>query len=302
MSKIDLGLHPVDDLFTTEEMRKDEKKERVEDITLTEITEFPDHPFHVFKDDELMKIAQSIKDNGVLLPAVARLKDNKYQLISGHRRKAACEILGLETMPVLVRNMTDDEAVIAMVDSNLHREHILPSEKAFAYRMKRDALTHQGRTSPQLGEKLLTVEFVGAETGDSKNQVLRYIRLTNLVPPLLQMVDDGKIAFNPAVELSYLTQEEQLQLLDVMEYFDCTPSHAQSIKLKKLSQDGQLNAKIIEDILGEEKPNQQEHIKLRRDDFREYFPAGYSEEQMKKDILHGLELLKRQCDRDRDSR
>jgi len=302
MRKIDLGLRPVDDLFTTEEMRNDEKKERVEDVSLTQITEFPDHPFHIFKDDELMKITQSIKDNGVLLPAVVRLKDGKYQLISGHRRKAACEILGLETMPVLVRNMSDDEAVITMVDSNLHREHILPSEKAFAYRMKYDALAHQGTTSRQVGAKLRTSEYMAQDVDESARQIQRYIRLTNLVPSLLQMVDDGKIAFNPAVELSYLSKEEQLHLLDAMDYLDCTPSHAQSIKLKKLSQDRQLNARVIEDIMGETKPNQQEQIKLRRDDFRDYFPAGYSEEQMKKDILHGLELLKRQRDRDRDSR
>ena len=198
--------------------------------------------------------------------------------------------------------MSDDEAVIAMVDANLQRETILPSEKAFAYKMKRDALNHQGVASPQVGEKLLTVEKIGAESGDSKNQVLRYIRLTYLIPELLTMVDENKIAFSPAVEISYLEQSEQLTLLDAIELNDCTPSHAQSIRLKKLSQEGLLDSNGIYEIMSEEKPNQQEQIKLRRDDFRSYFPPNYTDEQIKKDIVKGLELLKRQRDRNRDAR
>ena len=211
-------------------------------------------------------------------------------------------MLGIETMPVIVREMTDDEAVIAMVDANLQREAILPSEKAFAYKMKRDALNHQGITSPQLGEKLLTVEKIGADSGDSKNQVLRYIRLTYLIPELLLMVDESKIAFNPAVEISYLEQENQRVLLSAMEMNDCTPSHAQAIRLKKLSQEGVLESQMIYEVMAEQKPNQQEQIKFRRDEFQQYFPPKYSNEQMRKDILKGLELLKRQRERNRDAR
>ena len=205
-------------------------------------------------------------------------------------------------MPVIVREMSDDEAVIAMVDANLQRETILPSEKAFAYKMKRDALNHQGITSPQVGEKLLTAEKIGMEGGDSRNQVLRYIRLTYLIPELLSMVDDNKIAFNPAVEISYLDKLEQRVLLDAMELNDCTPSHAQSIRLKKLSQEGVLDDQMIYAVMSEEKPNQQEQIKLRREDLKKYFPAGYTDEQMRRDIIKGLELLKRQRERNRDAR
>lgn len=205
-------------------------------------------------------------------------------------------------MPVIVREMSDDEAVIAMVDANLQRETILPSEKAFAYKMKRDALNHQGVASPQVGEKLLTAEKIGADSGDSRNQVLRYIRLTYLIPELLEMVDEGKMAFNPAVEISYLEHSEQLALLDAMSLNDCTPSHAQAIRLKKMSQDGVLTSEAIHDTMSEEKPNQAEQIRFKRDDFKEYFPLRYTDEQIKRDILKGLELLKRQRDRNRDAR
>lgn len=303
MRKLDLGLHPVDDLFSTEESRNDEKKERVETVRLADLDDFPDHPFHVFEDDELMKVAQSIRENGIMTPAVVREKDGRYQLISGHRRKAACAILGVETMPVLIRNMTDDEAAIAVVDSNLHREHILLSEKAFAYKMKLDALSHQGKaTLSQVGTKLRTDEMIGEAGGDSRNQVQRYIRLTYLVPTLLRMVDDKKIAFNPAVEISYLSHDEQIHLLDAMEYYDCTPSHAQAIKMKKLSQEGLLSDSTLDNIISEEKPNQREQIKLKRDDLRKYFPSDYSEEQMISDIFKGLELLKRQRNRNNEER
>lgn len=246
---------------------------------------------------------ESIHKVGAITPALARpLPEGGYELISGHRRLAACQVLGLETMPVIVREMSDDEAVIAMVDANLQRETILPSEKAFAYKMKRDALNHQGIASPQVGEKLLTAEKIGADSGDSRNQVLRYIRLTYLTPELLEMVDDGEIAFNPAVEISYLEHSEQLVLLVAMSLNDCTPSHAQAIRLKKMSQDGVLNNEAIHDIMSEEKPNQAEQIRFKRDDFKEYFPPRYTDEQIKRDILKGLELLKRQRDRNRDTR
>lgn len=206
-------------------------------------------------------------------------------------------------MPVIVREMSDDEAVIAMVDANLQRETILPSEKAFAYKMKLEAIKHQGVASSQLGTKLLrSDERVASDAGESRNQIQRYIRLTYLIPELLSMVDDGKIAFNPAVEISYLEHSEQLVLLDAMSLNDCTPSHAQAIRLKKMSQDGVLTDEAIHDIMSEEKPNQAEQIRFKRDDFKEYFPARYTDEQIKRDILRGLELLKRQRDRNRDAR
>ena len=246
---------------------------------------------------------ESIRKVGAIIPALARpLTDGGYELISGHRRLAACQVLGLETMPVIVREMPDDEAVIAMVDANLQRETILPSEKAFAYKMKLDAIKHQGRTSVQVAEKLLSVEKVAEDAGESKDQVRRYIRLTYLIPELLSMVDENKIAFNPAVEISYLEQSEQRVLLNAMEMNDCTPSHAQSIRLKKMSQDGVLNNEQIYAVMSEEKPNQQEQIKFKKEELKKYFPPSYTDAQMRKDIIKGLELLKRQRERNRDAR
>lgn len=303
MRKTDFTLPTLDDLFTTQEMRDDAKLERVQNIPLSELHPFKNHPFKVQNNEEMERMIESIRKVGAITPALARpLPDGGYELISGHRRLAACQVLGIETMPVIIREMSDDEAVIAMVDANLQRETILPSEKAFAYKMKRDALNHQGITSPQVGEKLLTAEKIGLEGGDSRNQVLRYIRLTYLIPELLSMVDENKIAFNPAVEISYLEQSEQQVLLDAMELNDCTPSHAQSIRLKKLSQDGVLDDQMIYAVMSEEKPNQQEHIKFKREDLKKYFPAGYTDEQMRRDIIKGLELLKRQRERNRDAR
>ena len=303
MRKSDFTLPKLDDLFTTQEMRDDAKLERVQNIPLSELHPFKDHPFKVQNNEEMERMIESIRKVGAITPSLARpLPDGGYELISGHRRLAACQVLGIETMPVIVREMSDDEAVIAMVDANLQRETILPSEKAFAYKMKRDALNHQGITSPQVGEKLLTAEKIGLEGGDSRNQVLRYIRLTYLIPELLSMVDENKIAFNPAVEISYLEQSEQRVLLDAMELNDCTPSHAQSIRLKKLSQDSVLDDQMIYAVMSEEKPNQQEQIKFKREDLKKYFPAGYTDEQMRRDIIKGLELLKRQRERNRDAR
>lgn len=301
--KTDFTLPSYDDIFTTQEMRDDAKLEKVQNIPLAELHPFKDHPFKILNNEEMERMIESIRKVGAITPALARpMPEGGYELISGHRRLAACQVLGLETMPVIVREMSDDEAVIAMVDANLQRETILPSEKAFAYKMKRDALNHQGVASPQVGEKLLTVEKIGAESGDSKNQVLRYIRLTYLIHELLTMVDENKIAFSPAVEISYLEYSEQLVLLDAINLNDCTPSHAQSIRLKKLSQEGLLDQSAIYEIMSEEKPNQQEQIKLKRDDLRKYFPPNYTDEQIKKDIVKGLELLKRQRDRNRDAR
>ena len=246
---------------------------------------------------------ESIRKVGAITPALARpLPDGGYELISGHRRLAACQVLRIDTMPVIVREMSDDEAVIAMVDANLQRETILPSEKAFAYKMKLEAIKHQGVASAQVGQKLLSVEIVADDAGESRNQIKRYIRLTYLIPELLSMVDENKMAFNPAVEISYLEQSEQRVLLDAMELNDCTPSHAQSIRLKKLSQDGVLDDQMIYAVMLEEKPNQQEQIKFKREDLKKYFPAGYTDEQMRRDIIKGLELLKRQRERNRDAR
>ena len=301
--KSDFTLPTLDDLFTTQAERDDAKLERVKNIPLDELHPFKNHPFKILNNEEMERMIESIRKVGTITPALARPSpDGGYELISGHRRLAACQVLGIETMPVIVREMSDDEAVIAMVDANLQRETILPSEKAFAYKMKLDAIKHQGVTSRQLGEKLLSVTLVSKDSDDSERQIQRYIRLTYLIPELLSMVDDNKIAFNPAVEISYLDRDEQLTLLDAINMNDCTPSHAQSIRLKKMSQDGLLAADAIYAILSEEKPNQKEQIKLPRDELRKYFPQNYSDEQIKRDILKGLELLKRQRERNRDAR
>lgn len=301
--KSDFTLPTLDDLFTTQAERDDAKLERVKNIPLDELHPFKNHPFKVQNNEEMERMIESIRKVGTITPALARpLPDGGYELISGHRRLAACQVLGIETIPVIVREMSDDEAVIAMVDANLQRETILPSEKAFAYKMKLDAIKHQGVTSRQLGEKLLSITQVSKDSDDSERQIQRYIRLTCLIPELLSMVDDKKIAFNPAVEISYLDRDEQLTLLDAINMNDCTPSHAQSIRLKKMSQDGLLTADAIYAILSEEKPNQKEQIKLPRDELRKYFPQNYSDKQIKRDILKGLELLKRQRERNRDAR
>lgn len=301
--KSDFTLPTLDDLFTTQAERDDAKLERVKNIPLDELHPFKNHPFKILNNEEMERMIESIRKVGTITPALARpLPDGGYELISGHRRLAACQVLGIETMPVIVREISDDEAVIAMVDANLQRETILPSEKAFAYKMKLEAIKHQGVTSRQVGEKLLSVTQVSKDSDDSERQIQRYIRLTYLIPELLSMVDDNKIAFNPAVEISYLDREEQLTLLDAINMNDCTPSHAQSIRLKKMSQDGLLTADAVYAVLSEEKPNQKEQIKLPRDELRKYFPQNYSDEQIKRDILKGLELLKRQRERSRDAR
>lgn len=301
--KSDFTLPTLDDLFTTQAERDDAKLERVNNIPLDELHPFKNHPFKILNNEEMERMIESIRKVGTITPALARpLPDGGYELISGHRRLAACQVLGIETMPVIVREMSDDEAVIAMVDANLQRETILPSEKAFAYKMKLEAIKHQGVTSRQVGEKLLSVTQVSRDSDDSERQIQRYIRLTYLIPELLSMVDDNKIAFNPAVEISYLDRDEQLTLLDAINMNDCTPSHAQSIRLKKMSQDGLLTANAVYAVLSEEKPNQREQIKLPRDELRKYFPQNYSNEQIKRDIVKGLELLKRQRERNRDAR
>ena len=292
---------PIDAIFSTQAERDDARLERVHNIPLEELHPFKDHPFKIQSGEEMDRMVESIRKVGAITPALARpLEDGGFELISGHRRLAACQVLGLKTMPVIVREMTDDEAVIAMVDANLQRETILPSEKAFAYRMKLEAIKHQGRS--------ISRQLVGKESADtlsneeSGRQVQRYILLTYLIPELLTKVDEGKIAFSPAVEISFLTEDEQKILLDAIELNDCTPSHAQSIRLKKLSQDCVLTEDQIYEIMSEEKPNQQEHLRFRREDFNGYFPKSYTEQQIKKDILKGLELLHRHRQRNRDAR
>ena len=294
-----IKLTSLDDLFSTEESRAEEEKERIQEIPITEIDGFPEHPFHVDVDDAMREMVESIKRFGVLSPAVARQKeDGRYELISGHRRKKACELAGIEKMPVIVRNMDRDEAIIFMVDSNLQRERLLPSEKAFSYKMKLDAMKRkQGErtdlTSAPMVQKLTSREVLAEKSGDSHEQVRRYIRLTELTSGLLQMVDEGKIAFRPAVELSYLSKEEQASLLMTMESEICTPSLAQAIKIKKFSQEGRLNDDVILSILSEEKPNQKEVYKLPKERLDKYFPRGTPPEKIEEIIFKALELYRK---------
>jgi len=259
-------------------------------LPIEKLRPFEGHPFQVKDDAEMEQLVCSILTQGLLTPISVRpVENNEYEVISGHRRLHACKKAGIETVPALIYALNRDEATIAMVDSNLHREKILPGEKAFAYKMKRDALSHQGKTSPQVGERLLTVEKVGLDSGDSKNQVLRYIRLTELIPGILQMVDDGKIAMTPAVELSYLTKQEQQDLLETMESEDCTPSLSQAIQMKRLSQAGELDIDRIFDLLREPKANQIDKISFRTADIRKYFPKSYDAARIQAHIIKLLE-------------
>ena len=299
---LNFNLPSVDDLFSTEEERAEARLEKIVNLSPAEISDFPNHPFKVRMDEAMQEMTESVKQYGVLVPTLVRPKpEGGYEMVAGHRRKKAADLAGLAEIPCIVRQLTDDEATIIMVDSNLQREQILPSEKAFAYKMKLDALNHQGITSGQVGQKW-SREKMADEAIDSGRQIQRYIRLTYLIPELLSMVDDGKIAFNPAVELSYLDSYQQRAVLDAMVLNDCTPSHAQSIRLKKLAQEGLLDDQIIYAVLAETKPNQQEQLKFKREELRKYFPSGYTEEQMRRDIIKELELLKRQRERNRDAR
>lgn len=302
-SGLNVALKGLDDIFSTEESRQEEQREQVQQIPVSELFPFKNHPFKVLDDDSMTRTVESISQFGVLAPLIARPRpEGGYEIISGHRRKHAAELANLDTVPVIVRNMEDDAATILMVDSNLQREHILPSERAFAYKMKLDAIKHQGVTSAQVGQKLLSVEKVAEDAGESRNQVKRYIRLTYLIPELLEMADENKIAFNPAVEISYLDQSEQRVLLNAMELNDCTPPHAQAIRLKKLSQAGVLQDQTIYDILAEQKPNQQEQYKFKREDIRKYFPKSYTDKQVCDTVIKLLEQWQRRRERDRDSR
>lgn len=293
-----MPLPKLDDLFTTEEERKNEKLEKVVDIELTKIDDFPDHPFKVIENDEMYNMRDSIKENGVLVPALVRPKpDGRYEMVSGHRRKFASQLADKETIPCIVRDLSDDEAIIIMVDSNLQREEILPSEKAFAYKMKLEALSHQGKrtdlTSTQVVEKLdnkYSVEILADEVGEGRETIRRYIRLTELIPELLDMVDEKQIALSPAVELSFLNDEEQYAVLDCIECNVATPSHAQAIKLKKLSQEGTLTADEIDDILSEEKPNQIPKIKFNATRIRNVLPKNIEEQKIEDYVVSAIEF------------
>ena len=264
-------------------------KEYIQQLPPDKLVPFQNHPYQVREDAALSELMESIRTHGILSPLLARPKGESYELVSGHRRRLAAQKLGLKTVPVLVREMSDDEAVILMVDSNLQRENLLPSEKAFAYKMKLEAMKHQGRAiSAQVAPKL-TTELIGNEVGISKDMVKRYIRLTNLVPPLLQMVDDGRIAFSPAVELSYLTKEEQAELWDLIGQEDATPSLSQAIRMKQLSREAKLTPEVLYAILTEEKPNQKEQVRIKTESLRKYFPRSYSAQQMEREILKLLE-------------
>ena len=277
------------------------RETKAEYLRIEKLHPFDGHPFKVVDNEEMDQLVESIRTQGVLNPVVVRLIENgEYEEISGHRRLHACKKAGMETIPALVMDMDRDAAAIALVDSNLHREHILPSEKAFAYKLKMDAMRHQG-ASGQVGQKW-TRDSIAEGTDDSSRQIHRYIRLTNLIPGILQMVDDGKIALTPAVEISYLTKQEQIDLLETMECEDCTPSLSQAMQMKQLSQSGELDMDTIFGILTQLKPNQQEKISFKVSELRSYFPRSYTASQMTRDILKGLELLRQRREQNRDSR
>lgn len=299
--KSDFTLTTLDDLFTTQEMRDEAKLEKVQNIPLEDLQPFENHPFKVADDEEMKQMIESIERVGTISPALARPLDNgKYELISGHRRLAACKAAGLDTMPVIVRDMSDDEAVIAMADANLQRETILPSEKAFAYKMKLEAMKHQGKTSRQVVGKTESADMVS--NTESGRQVQRFIRLTELIPPLLEMVDEKKIAFNIGVELSYLQKNEQKDLLDTILSEDCTPSLSQAQRMKKISQSGELSMDVIFGIMTEEKANQKEKLQFKVEDLRTYFPKNYTPKQMEETILRLLNEYRRKVERQRKSR
>ena len=306
--KIDLGLTGYDELFMDDKGRAEAKLPRIYDIPLSEIDDFPDHPFQVRMDEDMEQLVESVKERGIITPITLRQKeDGRYELVSGHRRKKACELAGFTTIKAEIRELTRDEAIILMVESNLQRSVILPSEKAFSYKMRLEAMKRQGQrsdlTSSPVGMKSQgkqSLDVLGEATGDSRNQIHRYIRLTELVPEILQMVDDGKIAFRPAVEISYLGQDEQQDLLEAMEYADATPSLAQAIKMKKFSGEGKLGPDVIESIMSEEKPNQREKYTFKADRLRPLIPASVPLNQTEDYICKALEHYNRFLERQKD--
>lgn len=295
-------LTSLDSLFTTQEQRDEAKRDSVQDIPISQISDFPEHPFKVKQDEAMLEMAESVRQYGVLVPGLVRqLEDGSYQMVSGHRRKLASELAGRDTIPCIVRDLTDDEAVIIMVDSNLQRERVLPSEKAFAYKMKLDAMRRQaGRPSKENGVPLghhfqqgKSREILADNSPDSNTQIQRYIRLTNLIPEILDMVDDGRIAFRPAVELSYLTEQEQSALYDTVGREDCTPSLAQAIKMKAFSRDGKLTDAVILSIMEEEKPNQKEQFRIPKERISKYFKPGTPARTMEDTIIKALDYYRK---------
>ena len=292
-------LKSVDDIFQTEENRADAQRERVQEIPLDQLKPFKNHPFKVRDDQRMLDTVDSIREYGVLVPAIARPDpEGGYELISGHRRKRGCEMAGLQTMPVIIRNLDDDAAVLVMVDSNIQREELLPSERAFAYKMKLEALKHQGArsdlTSRQVVGKLEMADVVGQNTGESGRQVQRYIRLTELISELLDMVDERKLAFNPAVEVSYLKRDEQRMLLEAMDAEQTTPSLSQAQRLKKFSQEGRLTEEAMSAIMSEEKKSDMDKVTLRSDTLHKYFPKSYTPKQMEQTIIRLLDVWQKQ--------
>ena len=301
----DLGMTPLDDLFSTGESRAEAQLEKVVMLNPADISDFPNHPFKVRQDEAMAEMVDSVKRYGVLVPALVRPKaDGGYEMVAGHRRKCAATLAGITEMPCIVRNLTDDEATIIMVDSNLQRETILPSEKAFAYKMKLEAIKRQGQrsdlTSTPLVSKSRSNEELGQKNGDSREQVRRFIRLTELIPSILDMVDSGKIAFRPAVELSYLSKEQQQSLYDTMECEDCTPSLAQAIKMKEFSRDGKLTEEVILSIMQEEKPNQREKPAFRDERITRLIPKSIPRGQETDFVIRALEFYNRHLQRRRD--
>ena len=289
-TKMQIPKIKLDDLFSTQEQRDNAKLEKIVDIKIDFIDDFPNHPFKIIDNEEMEQMKESIADNGVLIPALVRPKpDGRYEMISGHRRKFASQLALKETIPCIVRELSDDEAIIIMVDSNMQREEILPSEKAFAYKMKLDAMKHQGVSFGQVVRKWESTDDIGKDNEDSGRQVRRYIRLTKLIPELLDKVDTKEIAFNPAVELSYLTEEEQYALLDCIEYNDATPSHTQAIVMKKLSQEGSLNEEKIDDILSQEKPNQIPKMKFSEERIRSVLPKNVENDKIEDFVVKAIE-------------
>ena len=290
-------LKSVDDIFQTEENRADAQRERVQEIPLDQLKPFRNHPFKVRDDQRMLDTVDSIREYGVLVPAIARPDpEGGYELISGHRRKRGCEMAGLQTMPVIIRDLDDDAAVLVMVDSNIQREELLPSERAFAYKMKLEALKHQGArsdlTSSQLGTKLRADELRAQQAGESRNQVQRFIRLTELISELLDMVDERKLAFNPAVEVSYLKRDEQRMLLEAMDAEQTTPLLSQAQRLKKFSQEGRLTEEAMSAIMSEEKKSEMDKVTLRSDTLYKYFPKSYTPKQMEQTIIRLLDVWK----------
>ena len=301
-----LALKGLDDLFSTEEKRQEEQREQVQQIPIDALHPFTNHPFKVLDDEAMTRTVESIAQYGVLAPLIARPRPDGdgYEIISGHRRQYAAKLAGLETLPVIVRQMSDDAAVILMVDSNLQREHILPSERAFAYKMKLDAIKNQGArsdlTSSQVGTKLRADEILAQQAGSSRNQVQRYIRLTELIPELMDMVDEKKIALNPAYELSFLKKEEQVDLLDAMDSEQATPSLSQAQRLKKYSQEGHLTLDMMRVIMGEEKKSDLDRVTFTSDTLRKYFPKSYTPQRMQETIIKLLEAWQKKRQRDQE--